>query len=191
MHKKSFLFTLFLLFLFVFSAACQEKPVQPSKISPLTVQELIELEKTLVPETIVIKEKITQAYNDWKEGKIDSATFKSLCGDYIHEINATKGKYKDYLLQHPISKEVENDPMYSQYLFAGKELRSDIGIFLVRVTKGQGKLKKLPTDGNVSKEDVEFIPLSDEEIKLSYKELLENRFNKHLELINTALKQKK
>lgn len=167
---------------------CGQKDLKPAGSSDQDyLAALADLEKDLLKDFSSLDKDFRTAYQKWETDKISRDEFNGLCEkEYIPRINEIKAKYKEFITAYPIPDTLEKNPDFIA-LNNGKLLRSDVGIFLVKVIKGHGVLKQMPADGKVGAEDIVFQPVSDEELKKLNKEFMIDNFDSHFKELQKGL----
>lgn len=191
MLKKKLLLLLILV-LFAIAGCSNTEPKPAGSTDEDYLKALASLEQNLLKDLLPLTADIRSSYDKWRKGEISRQEFNSLCEkEYIPKVNSIKAKYKEFTSQYPIPESVAKNPAFTNGLNSGKVLRSDVGVFLVKVVRGNGVLKQIPKDGKVSAKDITFEPLSDEELKKQYQDFMVDKYNKDLKQLETAISQYK
>lgn len=161
------------------------KPLQPNGVKQITLKEVAQKEKELLPKVTVIHQAISEQYKKFEQGSINREEFNNQLKIQRQELDKIKMEADDYYSNHKISKKDSKNPIYDEGLISGQKMRSVLSTFINTAVDGRrmGKANTKDLNENVNGE---IIIYDDSKIK-SYYAKQEMKYQDHLAKLNTAL----
>ena len=160
----------------MFISGCQKSE---NKADPqYQLKELAKNEKQWLAKTEPLAEETRNLYTKWANNEITREELEQQYKDTYTKLQDIKDKYEEYLNKNPLSKETENNPDYKEGLTYGKKVRSDLNNFLYTVT-----------EGFLDKSTNKLTKVNEQQLKILYKDRIENTYNEHLQKLQNALKK--